>query len=196
MNCQVCDKPANKRCVNCITNYCSRECQKNDWNNHKYYCFDDQTAMIAEYFVKKSLVDIQKHESVMESFLWSKFLLSYSDDNFYKNENRRALNIITKTYLIELFKENRDFNYEKFEKILNTLDISFLEDYDSYLKKINVALVLYSNVTEPLLDITIKKWLISDRAKITNWFNVNIELIKTNTNYFNYLTYMIKNFIF
>jgi ankyrin repeat protein/serine/threonine protein kinase len=36
--CFVCDKVASKHCSNCDTRYCSKECQVNDWKNHKKKC--------------------------------------------------------------------------------------------------------------------------------------------------------------
>lgn len=36
--CQKCGLYGNKQCANCKTFYCSRECQKNDWEVHKSTC--------------------------------------------------------------------------------------------------------------------------------------------------------------
>jgi MYND finger protein len=33
-----CGMPANKRCSQCRLHYCSRECQKTDWNYHRSFC--------------------------------------------------------------------------------------------------------------------------------------------------------------
>ncbi len=39
----LCGKTANNQCGNCnIERYCSRECQIEDWKNHKIQCFEDQ----------------------------------------------------------------------------------------------------------------------------------------------------------
>jgi hypothetical protein len=39
IKCYTCNKPAESRCTKCIkTYYCSKICQKNDWQNHKLIC--------------------------------------------------------------------------------------------------------------------------------------------------------------
>lgn len=38
-NCIRCSKPANKVCQRCEDFYCSFECQKKDWQKHRYICF-------------------------------------------------------------------------------------------------------------------------------------------------------------
>jgi hypothetical protein len=39
-NCIVCDKPSKHRCRDCYVFYCSSECQKTDWPNHKNECVE------------------------------------------------------------------------------------------------------------------------------------------------------------
>lgn len=34
MNCVVCDQHAGKKCIMCKTPYCSRVCQRDDWDNY------------------------------------------------------------------------------------------------------------------------------------------------------------------
>lgn len=39
--CYYCAKPANQLCSKCmIANYCSKECQRSNWNDHKFACID------------------------------------------------------------------------------------------------------------------------------------------------------------
>jgi hypothetical protein len=39
INCEVCGKPSSKSCSRCKkANYCSIECQKANWNEHKVTC--------------------------------------------------------------------------------------------------------------------------------------------------------------
>ena len=36
--CANCEKPAKKKCQKCMTYYCNRECQKENWKKHKKFC--------------------------------------------------------------------------------------------------------------------------------------------------------------
>ena len=38
--CAVCEKVAPNQCPGCEVKYCSRECQKKDWKQHKKTCFN------------------------------------------------------------------------------------------------------------------------------------------------------------
>lgn len=46
ISCANCSKPAETRCSACITTYyCSKDCQKSDWKNHKPNCKKKQTEV-------------------------------------------------------------------------------------------------------------------------------------------------------
>ncbi len=46
--CEVCCKRATTRCKNCSTIYCSKECQKLDWVNHKKFCGEKNMRAVVD----------------------------------------------------------------------------------------------------------------------------------------------------
>ena len=53
MLCFVCGKTANRRCGSCLnTGYCSKACQKADWENHMEVCFTNTQDLLFQKQMK------------------------------------------------------------------------------------------------------------------------------------------------
>ena len=82
-NCHFCGINAKVRlCSDCkVTRYCSRECQKSDWSEHKLFCSSNRFAKRGTSIMKKMCDDLNI-EFILEDHL--------EDDNL---ENKFGLTI-------------------------------------------------------------------------------------------------------
>lgn len=49
MSCKVCKKETKRFCKLCRTLYCSKDCQRLDWNNHKNECVEFPLSYMDQY---------------------------------------------------------------------------------------------------------------------------------------------------
>jgi len=62
--CAKCSKPSESRCSACITTYyCSKDCQKNDWQNHKSECKKKQKEVDKLHQIGFNLCEVDKMTS-------------------------------------------------------------------------------------------------------------------------------------
>src|SRR6266536_2388050 len=76
--CYVCQKPTNTRCSKCHqTYYCSKECQKIDWKEHKKSCgnplvveTDETIDEYEEYFMQKFINNMKLYMDTYTAVDW------------------------------------------------------------------------------------------------------------------------------
>ena len=136
--CPICKKEAKLKCSACKDiSYCGVKCQKNDWTNHKLFCFAKHHKTNCEEAMKTvldnkpfdSISQYLHHFHIKDEDLSNKLLLCLIMPNYNKNVKIESysclLNIIS----------NDEFSTELKESMKTGKRVIFVNYYDSNYKK-------------------------------------------------------------
>ena len=91
-----------KKCERCFVRYCTAECLKRDWKNHKPFCncMVDYLAMSGVFLADKGSRKAKKHRERMRSFVGSSTGAGYQfmDEATYR---QRLRTLVTLNALLE-----------------------------------------------------------------------------------------------